>query len=112
MNTRQFSNKQEMSVAKNLGGQVNSNSGAGKWRKGDVRVVDASLLIECKTCTSDKSSFSIKEEWIKKNLEEAHSTQLFNTAIAFNFGPDKPNYYVINESLMKFLVEKLIEENH
>lgn len=35
--------------------------------------------------------------------------RLDNSCIAFNFGPDQPNYYVINEKLMKFLVEKLEE---
>lgn len=110
MSTREFSNKQENRVAKLLGGQVNPNSGAGKWRKGDVVVPDV-LLVECKTCMTDKSSFSIKSEWITKNKEEAFSNRLYNSCIAFNFGPDKPNYFVIDEKLMKFLVEKLVEEN-
>ena len=109
MNTRQFSNKQESYIAKKFGGQVVSNSGAGKWAKGDVKIDNASLLIECKTCTSEKGSFSIKEEWLKKSVEEAHTSRLFNSALAFNFGPDKPNYFVINESLMEFLIEKLSE---
>lgn len=111
MSTREFSSKQENAVAKLLGGQVNPNSGAGKWRKGDVTIPDASLLIECKTCMQEKSSFSIKREWIKKNKEESFSNQLYNSCIAFNYGPDTPNYFVIDEKLMKFLVEKLIEEN-
>ena len=111
MSTREFSSKQENKVAKLLGGQVNPNSGAGKWHKGDVTIPDASLLIECKTCMQEKSSFSVKREWIKKNKEESFSNQLYNSCIAFNFGPDTSNYFVIDEKLMKFLVEKLIEEN-
>ena len=110
MTTRGASSKQEEQVAKILGGIVNSNSGAGKWRKGDVRVPNASLLVECKTCMQDKSSFSIKEEWIKKNKDEAHSCRLDNSCIAINFGPDKSNYFLIDEKLMKFLVEKLSQE--
>lgn len=110
MSTRDFSSKQENKVAKLLGGQVNPNSGAGKWRKGDV-VIPEVLLVECKTCMTDKSSFSIKSDWITKNKEEAFSNRLYNSCIAFNFGPDKPNYFVIDEKLMRFLVEKLIEEN-
>lgn len=110
MSTREFSSIQENKVAKLLGGQVNPNSGAGKWRKGDV-IIPEVLLVECKTCMTDKSSFSIKSEWITKNKEEAFSNRLYNSCIAFNFGPDKPNYFVIDEKLMKFLVEKLIEEN-
>ena len=109
--TRSASNAQEKAIAKLLNGQVNPNSGAGKWRKGDVQVPEASLLIECKTCMTEKSSFSIKKEWIEKNINEAHSNRLFNSCVAFNFGPEEKNYFVIDEKLMKFLVEKLIEEN-
>ena len=108
MSTRDFSSKQEQSVAKLLNGKVNANSGAGKWRKG---VPQASLLVECKTVTSEKSSFSIKADWISKNKDEAHANRLDNHCIAFNFGPGKPNYFVIDEKLMTFLVEKLSEEN-
>lgn len=111
ISTRTASSVQENAVAKLLGGQVNANSGAGKWRKGDVQVPEASLLIECKTCMSPKESFSIKKEWITKNINEAHSNRLFNTSIAFNYEPDGKNYFVIDEKLMRFLVEKLIEEN-
>ena len=52
--TRYYSSTQEQEVAKFLGGQVNSNSGAGLFNKGDVVVKDASLLIECKTCKTEK----------------------------------------------------------
>lgn len=109
--TRYYSDKQEKTVCKELGAIQSPNSGAGKWRKGDARHESASLLIECKTCIQDKKSFSIKEEWFKKNKEECFSQRLENSCIAFNFGPDKPNYYVIDSKLMKFLVEKLEEYN-
>lgn len=109
--TRYYSDIQEKSVCKALGAQQQPNSGAGHWRKGDCRQTDVSMLIECKTCTSDKDSFSIKKEWIEKNKFEAFECRLAESCIAFNFGPNQPNYYVINEKLMKFLIEKLIEEN-
>lgn len=108
--TRYFSSKQEQYVAKLLGGQNNSSSGSGHFRKGDVIQKDASLLIECKTTMEEKQSFSIKKEWIDKNKEEAFAMRLDNTCVVFNFGPDKENYFVINEKLMKFLVEKLKED--
>ena len=111
MTTRDASSAQESHVAHLLNGKINANSGAGKWRKGDVQVPEASLLIECKTCMSPKESFSIKKEWIKKNIDEAHSNRLFNSCIAFNYAPYDKCYFVIDEKLMKFLVEKLIEEN-
>ena len=109
--TRYYSNNQEISVCKLLNAIQTPNSGAGRWRKGDCHQKEASLLIECKTVETDKKSISIKKEWIDKNKEEAFYQRLNNTCIAFNFGPNQENYFVINEKLMKFLVEKLVEEN-
>lgn len=108
--TRYFSSRQEQSVAKLLGGYANSSSGSGLFSKGDVVIKDASLLVECKTCVIPKESFSIKKDWITKNKEEAFAMRLDNQCVAFNFGPDMPNYFVIDEKLMAFLVDKLREE--
>ena len=108
--TRYYSDIQEKSVCKELGAIQQPNSGAGRFRKGDVVQAESSFLIECKTCTSDKDSFSIKKEWIKKNKEERYTQRLDNSCIAFNFGPGQPNYYVIDSTLMNYLVEKLKEE--
>lgn len=108
--TRYFSSRQEQYIAKLLDGYANSSSGSGNFSKGDVIVKDASLLVECKTCVAPKESFSIKNDWINKNKEEAFAMRLDNHCIAFNFGPDAPNYFVIDEKLMSFLVDKLKEE--
>lgn len=109
--TRAFSDAQEKAVCKLLDAMQTPNSGAGNWRKGDCQQREASLLIECKTCVEDKESFSIKKDWILKNKEEAFSQRLSDGVIAFNFGPNQKNYFVIDEKLMRFLVDKLIEEN-
>ena len=108
--TRFYSGNHEQSVCNALGGTLTSNSGASIFSGGDVTIKGASLLIECKTSMSEKNSFSIKKEWIEKNEKEKFATRMSNQALCFNFGPDKENYYVINERLMKFLVEKLKEE--
>jgi hypothetical protein len=108
--TRYYSDIHEKSVCKLLGSHQVSNSGAGHFRKGDVVHSNASMLIECKTVVTDKESVSIKKEWVLKNKEEAFTQRLSNNSIAFNFGPNQPNYFVIDEKLMKFLVEKLEEE--
>lgn len=108
--TRYYSDRHEKSVCKALGGLQQSNSGAGLFKKGDVVVKDASLLVECKTCMTDKDSFSIKKEWISKNKKEAFEVGLDHSCVAFNFGPDSINYYVIDENLMRQLVNHL-EEN-
>lgn len=108
--TRYYSNKHEESVCKALGASQQSNSGAGHWRKGDCLHKEASLLIECKCSMSEKSSFSIKKEWIDKNKEEAWTQRVSNSCVAFNFEPDGKNYYVISENLMKILVDALKED--
>lgn len=69
--TRYYSELHEKSIAKALNAELNPNSGAGKWRKGDLCKRDASLLIEAKCSMTDKNSFSVKKEWIEKNKQEA-----------------------------------------
>ena len=105
--TRFFSDAHEKSVCKALSGHQTANSGAGHFSKGDVLLNDVSLMIECKTCMKDKDSFSIKREWLDKNKQEKFSMRKANTALCFNFGPGQENYYVIDEKLMKFLVQQL-----
>ena len=104
--TRYYSNKQEKSVAKALGGKKTANSGATRFSKGDVNT--DLFLIECKTCISDRQSFSIKKDWINKNKEEAFAMNKPYSAIAFNFGPNSDNYYIIDEKLFKSLVDNLL----
>ena len=108
--TRYFSGEHEESVRKELNALRVLNSGAGNFEKGDVVNKSASLLCECKCSMSEKSSFSVKKEWIEKNKQEARMQRLSNTCVAFNFEPGGENYYIIDSRLMKFLVEKLTEE--
>ena len=106
--TRFYSNKQEKAVAKNLGGKQTSNSGATPFQKGDVCTSD--FLLECKTKTKSSNSITIKKEWIEKNISEAIFMGKPYHAIVFNFGPDQENFYVIDENLMKILIDKLKED--
>lgn len=108
--TRYFSDLHEKSICKALGGTQTSNSGAGHFTKGDVIVKCASLLVEAKCTMTEKTSVSVKKEWLEKNKEEAFQSRLSNSCVCVNFGPGTDNYYVISEKLMKFLVEKLSEE--
>lgn len=110
--TRYYSNLQEEFIAKFFDGYKTLNSGATNFVKGDVRVPDASLLIECKTVKTEKDSISIKREWLEKNNYEAKLTRYSNSMLAFNFGPNTKNYFIIDEKLAKFLVDKLIEDNN
>lgn len=104
--TRFYSNKQEKKVAKAVGGRQVSNSGATAFAKGDVKT--SQWLIECKTCTTEKKSFSIKKEWLQKNKEEMFAMNRDYNALAFDFGDDN-NYYIVDEKTfiaMKDALEK------
>ena len=107
--TRYFSDNHEKAICKALGAYQVLNSGAGRFKKGDCIQEDASLLIEAKCSMSEKNSFSIKKDWLIKIKEEAFEDRLNNFCLCFNFEPQGDNYYIINESLMKFLVESLQE---
>lgn len=110
--TRYYSDKQERYISKLLGGQQTANSGAGKWAKGDVIVKEAGISIECKTTLTEKSSVSVKKEWLEKHKRESWEDRMSNSAVAISFTPEgNVNYFIIDEKLMKFLVEKLKEEN-
>ena len=82
--TRYYSNKQEQSVCKALGGVQTSNSGAARFSAGDVIVKDASMLIECKCSMTEKQSISLKKEWFIKNKDEAFATRLINNCVCVN----------------------------
>ena len=103
--TRFYSSKQEKKVAKAVGGKQTANSGATAFSKGDVRTDE--WLIECKTATEHKKSFSIKEDWIKKNREEAYAMNKYYNALAFSFGPNEQNYYIVDEKTFLKMKEAL-----
>jgi len=92
--TRWYSSKQEKAVAKVVDGKQVANSGASDFKKGDVTT--DSWLIECKTATTVKKSFSIKQEWLDKNKEEAFAMNKEYNALAFDFGTGN-NYYIVDE---------------
>lgn len=103
--TRHYSDKQEKSIAKALGGKQTANSGATPWEKGDV-LLDK-FLLEAKTKTSSSKSISIQKEWLEKNQKEALFVGKPYSALAFNFGPNEKNYYIIDEELFEHLVHSL-----
>lgn len=100
--TRYYSSRQEKKVAKKLGGKQVANSGAPAFVAGDI--ITDQFLIECKTKTKDCSSFTIKEDWLLKNEEEAFAMGKNNSALCFDFGPSaNKRYYVISERLFQTL---------
>ena len=103
--TRYYSKKQEDSVAEAIGGIRNLNSGATPFIKGDC--VNDQWLIECKTKTKSSDNISVKKDWIEKNKQEALFMGKQYSAVAISFGPNEPNYYVIDEYLFQDLIEYL-----
>lgn len=104
--TRYYSSAQEKEVAKNLKGSRTPNSGATPFQKGDVSI-DSLILIECKTKTSPSESISIKKEWLEKNAKEALFMGKEYNTLAFNFGLNQPNYYIIDENTFKQFLDYL-----
>ena len=109
---RYYSNMQEKTVAKEIGGKQTKNSGATLFQKSDVYTDLFNL--ECKTKTTNSDSISIKREWFEKQIKENIQMGKKYSAIVFNFGPDAPyneNHYIINEQLFLALQEYLKEVN-
>lgn len=103
--TRFYSNRQEKAVAKVIKGKQVSNSGATPFNKGDVQTDE--WLIECKTATTIKSSFSIKQEWLTKNKEEAFAMNKSYNALCFDYGDEGQRYYVVDEKTFVKMKEAL-----
>lgn len=108
--TRYYSKKQEDSIASAIGGKRNPNSGAKMFVPGDVTSDD--WIFEAKTCEKKQKSFSIKEDWIAKNKEESVLAGKQYCSIVFNFGPDEPNYYIVDEQTFKLMKQALFQEEH
>lgn len=106
--TRYYSKKQEDAIAKKLGGARVKNSGATAWAKGDVNL--DKWLLEAKTKMTPSASISIQKEWLEKNNKEALFMGKPYSALAFNFGPDEPNYYIIDEALFETLIAAVENE--
>ena len=96
MSTRYFSDLQEKHIAKVTGGKVQSNSGGTKFGGGDVHT--EKFLIEAKTSTTPKKSFSINGKWLLKAKEQAFEQGKEESVLAFRFSPDdESDYYVLTE---------------
>lgn len=89
-------------MAKAIKGKQTANSGATKFSAGDV--VSDDWLLECKTHTEPRESFTIKRDWIMKNREEAFQMGKHNSALVIDFG-DGENHYLVDEKTFKRLLE-------
>ena len=107
--TRYYSKKQEDAVAKKLGGARVKNSGATKFAPGDV--LTEQFLLECKTKMSDSESITIHKSWLEKIKKEALFVGKPYQALLFNFGPNQPNYAIIEETLFQELID-FLNNNH
>lgn len=105
--TRWYSNRQEKTIAKQIQGKQVANSGATAFNKGDV-TTDL-FLIEAKTCTTERKTFTLHKEWFKKNEEEAFAMGKPYNAVAVDFG-DGEQHYIISEKLFKKLLDFLQNE--
>lgn len=105
--TRYYSNRQEKTIAKDLKGNQQINSGATPFYKGDVKTKH--FLVEAKTSTTAKYSVSIKKEWLEKINSEVFTMGGGKLPVlAFNFEPGGENYYILNSRGM-FVLKTLLE---
>lgn len=95
MTNRDFSDSQEKHIAKVTGGKVQSNSGGTKFGGGDVHT--NKFLIEAKTPTKSKSSYSIKAETLNKMYEQAFEQGKECGVLAFRFNPNGNDFYILSE---------------
>lgn len=93
--TKFYSERQEKAIAKAIKGKVTAASGATKFNKGDVVTDD--WLIEAKTSTTVKKSFTIKKQWLEKMREEQFACNKDYSALCFDFGDNKERFYVVDE---------------
>lgn len=77
------------------------------FNKGDV-TTDL-FLIEAKTCTTERKTFTLHKEWFSKNEEEAFAMGKPYNAVAVDFG-DGEQHYIISEKLFKKLLDFLQNE--
>lgn len=103
--TRHYSKIQEDNVASKFSGHRTLNSGATPFQKGDVNT--NKILIECKTKVKSSESMTIHKEWLEKNEKEALFMGKPYSVLAFNFGPNEKNYYIIDEYMFNILKENL-----
>lgn len=103
--TRFYSKKQESAIADVTRGRRTANSGATKFDKGDVVV--GQWLLEAKTVTKEKKTFTIKKEWLEKTKEEAFAMGKEYNALVFDFGDGGNRYYVIDEKTFLRIKEEL-----
>ena len=111
MNTqsgKNCSSKQEKQIARMVNGRTQSNSGGTRFGGGDVHT--KTVFIEAKTPTTLKGSFSVKKDWMDKAKEQAFEQGKTSYALAFRFGPDEPDFFVIDSKLFKELINHLEEE--
>lgn len=99
--TRTFSTKQELQVAKALGGVRQLNSGAGNMSKGDVIVDD--WAIECKTKVIPSDTLVMHKDWFQSLEADRQAEARSYAALCFSFG-DGTNYYAVDEKTFKFLL--------
>ena len=105
--TRFYSDEQEKRIAKRLGGQVQCNSGGTRFGGGDIHT--PLFLIEAKTGTEPKLSFSVKKQWLEKAKLQAFEQGKLFSALAISFD-NQHDYFIIDEDTFKY-VHNLIIQN-
>lgn len=92
---------QENRVANLFNGKRTPQSGAGKWRHGDV--LSDNFLVECKTSLTPKPSYSIKKDILDKADRQRREMMKPFYAQAFTFGDDE-DFFILPTKSMLYLI--------
>ena len=103
--SKDISAKQEKQIRQMINGVTTPNSGGTRFGGGDI--LTNKFLVEAKTKTSESKSFAIKKDWLIKAQEQAFEQGKSYSALAFRFGPDESDYYVISDELFLYLINVL-----
>lgn len=84
MNLRKVASRQDNRVAKKTGWGVQTNSGATKGKKGDLKY--SNLLVETKTVVHKTTTFKLMKSWFEKARDQAFRMGKQFSIIVYSFG--------------------------
>lgn len=96
--------EQEVRIAKMFGARRSPQSGGGAWKLGDVLSTD--WLVECKTTTTPKDSYSVRKDILDKADHERAEMHKSYFALAITLGEQYDDYFVLSKKTMQGILSQ------
>lgn len=106
MEAKEASIKQENRIARMFGGKRTPQSGGGKFVLGDV--ISDEFLVECKTTITERETYPVRKEVLRKADEQRKEMGKEFYALAFTFGTDE-DFFVLDRRTMRYLLSCMEE---